>query len=775
MPDQIPIYPTEENKAVLKEYLSLQNQLEDVLQQQVKTIEEIREIDVNLENSIKKRLDRQIDLIDLQKSEQQALAQHLRDTATVTAGEARKNADLLTAGFEQKIRNIVKERELLSELNAFDIAGAKKRFFEGNKWYTFASKMSKEMFGFSVKEFEQHKAISEELSKYPYSLGKASGILAGILVILQKTWELFQAFDKSAANFRTKMGFVRSDVTAIRSMSEKLAIDFMHIGVTIDGAYNAVKALGEQMGSIHLVTTGLAKTTAVLASQLGVSEENTAGFLRNMAAISGNTLQSQQNMAFIAADMSRAAGVPLNDVMKDMASRSSQTLTMMSRVPNEIVRTAIEARRLNTSLDAIARSSREILNFTDNISAEMEASVLLGHSINLQRARELAYRRDIEGSTKEILRITKQIDFQNLDTFQMEAFARATGKSVDELLRIVQAERQWDAARKDPELSKRIEGYDKLRASNQANAEASAKNYEILLLTASNQERITAISQKWHQIMARISGPFLRIVDFSLGIVDAMMSLLPIGLSIISWAGKFGGLIGRVALLFGKWVPGLGMVILAGQGIVALFSEVYDYFKHFGEMSWSERIINGLMIIPKVIYKTIVAPFVDAFNSIMRFFGGHSPSMLALNIVKGIESVSTMIFDALTYPFRTSFAWIMDKIPGMGKIADKLRGGLGGILNEPVENRAGAAFIPAVSITPNGTRIPNAVGEQALATEGANASNTDKTLQDILMAINTLNKNLENGRIGINIDGQLLSATLARQTEFRGGYGVNKV
>ena len=50
---------------------------------------------------------------------------------------------------------------------------------------------------------------------------------------------------------------------------------------------------------------------------------------------------------------------------------------------------------------------------------------------------------------------------------------------------------------------------------------------------------------------------------------------------------------------------------------------------------------------------------------------------------------------------------------------------------------------------------------------------SDETGNKLLNAILGLRADLNAGKIGINMDGQLLSATLDRQTEFRRGYGVN--
>lgn len=148
----------------------------------------------------------------------------------------------------------------------------------------------------------------------------------------------------------------------------------------------------------------------------------------------------------------------------------------------------------------------------------------------------------------------------------------------------------------------------------------------------------------------------------------------------------------------------------------------------------------------------------------------------SVSIVKGIVSVGAMMFDALTAPWRNAFAWIMNKIPGMSGIADKLSGGVSGLLKKPLEARV--TTDTKSTITPVGMKVASEVATQTASatveSKEKSSAASDVLLGNILDAINTLNKNLESGKIGFYIDGQLMSATLARQTEFRNGYGVNK-
>ena len=97
-------------------------------------------------------------------------------------------------------------------------------------------------------------------------------------------------------------------------------------------------------------------------------------------------------------------------------------------------------------------------------------------------------------------------------------------------------------------------------------------------------------------------------------------------------------------------------------------------------------------------------------------------------------------------------------------------------VRKPVETRAMAAYIPAVTVSPSGTKIETSSTPKPAVANGKDKSSA--TLDDVLDALNTQNKLLEKILAkdpNIKMDGQLLGTSLARQTEFKGGYGVNKV
>ena len=141
-------------------------------------------------------------------------------------------------------------------------------------------------------------------------------------------------------------------------------------------------------------------------------------------------------------------------------------------------------------------------------------------------------------------------------------------------------------------------------------------------------------------------------------------------------------------------------------------------------------------------------------------------------IVKGLIGASDLIFKALTSGFDRGFTWIVDKMHDMAKLTKDVFNTISG---KSIEKNVSATYIPAVTVTPNGTKINSSKSTaKPMETTQSEPKDYDKVLHDILTAINRLSDNLESGKIGINMDGSRVSTQLARGMEFKGGFGTNR-
>jgi len=100
----------------------------------------------------------------------------------------------------------------------------------------------------------------------------------------------------------------------------------------------------------------------------------------------------------------------------------------------EIVKTVLEAKKLGLTLDQITKTQSSLLDFESSISSQIEAELLTGRQINLERARLFALNNDIAGLTEEIAKqnITAA-SFSRMNALQQESIAKTLGMSASEL------------------------------------------------------------------------------------------------------------------------------------------------------------------------------------------------------------------------------------------------------------------------------------------------------------------------------------------------------
>ena len=188
--------------------------------------------------------------------------------------------------------------------------------------------------------------------------------------------------------------------------------------------------------------------------------------------------------------------------------------------------------------------------------------------------------------------------------------------------------------------------------------------------------------------------------------------------------------------------------------------------------------LSGIKSAGSAILNHITSPFRTA-KTFVQAFGSYASKSLASNFSKA----RSVILSALKSPFTSMFDWVHTKYQNIKNALTKYQ------TDNPfesVEKKATAAYIPVTKISPTPQPkpeshyvTPSMTDEQVKAydkmTEVGGAMRHGEIDQSTgKRMIELLEKILEKDTT-IKMDGQLLSTTLARQTEFKGGYGVNKI
>ena len=211
-------------------------------------------------------------------------------------------------------------------------------------------------------------------------------------------------------------------------------------------------------------------------------------------------------------------------VMSDVGNASSALTISLGSNPERIAEAAMEARKLGLSLEQVDKIADSLLNFEESISAELEAELLTGKDLNLEKAREAALNNDIATLSKEIGKNQEALSaFSSGNRIQQEAVAKALGMSREEMANMIYQQ----------------------QIQNGLSAEQAAKAADISLAEAqrlSAQEQISKAVEKLTQLLGMLLTPlnYLLSNTVTLGIVFGVIAVATLP-KIIKGVGSFVG------------------------------------------------------------------------------------------------------------------------------------------------------------------------------------------------------------------------------------------
>ena len=198
-----------------------------------------------------------------------------------------------------------------------------------------------------------------------------------------------------------------------------------------------MRALSQEFGNINEGSMRLGLSMKMTSIFSGVTAENQVKILAAMAATSDASLEvlNSQMKAY------KQAGVPFKLIMDDVAGNTELFAKFAKDGGGNIFDAAKRARELGVSLSDVASISESLLNFESSIEAQMNAQVLLGKSINLDRARQLAFAGEQSAMMDEIVsQVGGEAEFNKLNVIQRKALADSVGLSVDRMAALVREE-----------------------------------------------------------------------------------------------------------------------------------------------------------------------------------------------------------------------------------------------------------------------------------------------------------------------------------------------
>jgi hypothetical protein len=456
-----------------------------------------------------------------------------------------------------------------------------------------------------VKTESSFKAFSAGFSKFANKFAKAT-FIKGFLDI-----------SSNSSDIAKQLNISTTEALKLERSFRNQALQTGKMNLTTKQLIESNRELNNALGTAEVFSANTLTNFTVLTKRFGQSAE-TAAKLAKLAAVTGQDYTEQTKSLIGQVEVSNAlTGVNIDNkkVLEDIGGMNTATLLTLRNQGVQLGKAAADVRRLGLNFQLLESSAQNLLNFESSISNELEAELLTGRELTLERARIAALTGDSVTLAAELARnFGSAEEFTSQNVLAQEAQAKALGMTRDQLANVL-LEREaltQMGVRDNDEAKKKINSLIKEKGYQAAIAEYGDNQYARQLANQSIQEKIADTVTRFQSIIVSL-------VDGPLG---GMLTLLEKTLNVVNLIGSGFGKLGSA----GDYI----------YGAIAKTARAMQYFAEVGTQTsgFAMRIAN--------FFTKISSTAKGAFGMISKFGKGLG-KIFGLGILKKIPGLGLII------------------------------------------------------------------------------------------------------------------------------------
>jgi hypothetical protein len=388
--------------------------------------------------------------------------------------------------------------------------------------------------------------------------------------------------DKQIGEFAKDLNISNDEANNLRQELDNIANASFSLFVNTQALGESLLAINKTLGTNVMLNERDLKTFTKLREIAGLTNEEIMG-IQALSLATGKSLEQNTGEFLAQAQItSTQQGVLLNEkeLLKGISDVSAATTLSFSKNPKLIADAVATAKSLGMELSKVEGIADSILDFESSIANELEAELLLGKNINLEKARQAALDNDLATLAVEIKKQAGSAEeFAKMNRIQQESIAKAVGMSREELAESLFVQEQLEgltgaeAAKRERILNQRIAEVGIAQAQRELEEDG-----------IDNLEQQANLGEKFGAIVDKIQDALTPLASLVLGVADALLIVLaPLQLInfIIGGIGQIFTTIGET--IFG-FIPALGIVGKLLKGIASL-AVIFAAYKTFGAVS----------------------------------------------------------------------------------------------------------------------------------------------------------------------------------------------
>jgi hypothetical protein len=317
---------------------------------------------------------------------------------------------------------------------AKDLVDQEEALFKKEQRINAIKESQKDMFDALPEGVQNAVGFAQKLGTTLKTAGAAAVGFMLLATVVAATLSSFTKLDEAAGEFAKETGITNTQMTGIKSDANSIVGEFGDLGIEAKNVFDTVAALKSEFSDVASFSKETTAALTVLNANFGVSAESAAKVQSQFESIGGLSSETAANVQLQVANMANLAGVAPAKVFEDIAENAEATSTFFKGDLTALAKNAVQARRMGTSLKEQVALAEKLLDFESGIEEELVAATFVGGQFNLGRARALAMEGKLQEANEETLKqIQRSGDFRKQDYFTQQQLAKASGMSVEEI------------------------------------------------------------------------------------------------------------------------------------------------------------------------------------------------------------------------------------------------------------------------------------------------------------------------------------------------------
>ncbi len=342
--------------------------------------------------------------------------------------------------------------------------------------------------------------ISSMAKNIPFIGGMLSGLIDGFSALLDVVVGVDDAIVKAGRN----LGMTSGQARQLNRHFQDISFSGGNVFVTSKKLLESFSELAGQLEVNNRISDATLQTNIMLKDFAGLELE-TRSKLAEVSTITGKSTQGVvKNVLAQVKGLERATGVQFNyqKILKEVTSLSGVLGLTFSKYPAQLTKSLLTIKAMGMDMKQLDSMADSFLDFESSVTKEMEAQILTGKEINLNKARELFLNNDLAGAAAEINKhVGSSADFLKMNRLQAQSLAEAMGMSRDQMADMLQKQEMYsklgakgtENAREMYQLALKKYGTEKEMA-----AALGDQAYQTMV-QASTQEKLMALIEKIKQ------------------------------------------------------------------------------------------------------------------------------------------------------------------------------------------------------------------------------------------------------------------------------------